>query len=108
MLEPETPGFGAAIMVVTVVALLVLICRCLRSRPGEPLLVVTAIESTATLDATAAPALCTVCLDDMGRGDLVAVLRCSHRFHHDCVLPWLLHHNNCPLCRRAGPALTEV
>ena len=109
MLEPESPGFGAAIIALMVVAFLILICRCFRVNPGEQVLMVTAIEGIVRLtDVTAPVAVCTVCLDDMRLGDRVAVLRCSHRFHHDCVLPWLLHHNNCPLCRCSGPALTEV
>jgi hypothetical protein len=106
MLNPESPEFSAAMMVVTVIGLLILTCRCLRTRgiPQQP--AVTAIGRTMVLGPTGLPGTCTVCLDDMRSGDRVAVLRCDHRFHHDCVMPWLLHCNSCPLCRTAGP--TEV
>jgi hypothetical protein len=108
MLDPNSPSFAAAMMAVTVIGLLILTCRCLRSKPGPRLLEITAIERTVRLSASVAPAVCMVCLDDMQHGDRVAVLRCKHYFHHDCVVPWLLHNNNCPLCRLPGPVLTEV
>lgn len=25
---------------------------------------------------------------------------CGHRFHKDCIAPWIKNHNTCPYCRR--------
>ncbi|MQL85905.1 hypothetical protein Taro_018420 [Colocasia esculenta] len=61
--------------------------------------------------AAAAPALgrtdssaseCAVCLDGLRGGERrrpVLSLPCSHRYHRDCVLPWLAAHPSCPCCR---------
>ncbi|KAK3318333.1 hypothetical protein B0H66DRAFT_233378 [Apodospora peruviana] len=44
---------------------------------------------------------CTICIDEMHRGDDVTVLPCTHWFHGECVTLWLKEHNTCPICRRA-------
>ncbi|KXX79493.1 hypothetical protein MMYC01_205229 [Madurella mycetomatis] len=46
-------------------------------------------------------AKCAICVDDMAKGEKVAVLPCSHFFHGQCVVPWLKLHNTCPVCRRS-------
>lgn len=45
-------------------------------------------------------AKCAICVDNMTKGEKVAVLPCSHFFHGPCVVPWLRLHNTCPVCRR--------
>lgn len=42
---------------------------------------------------------CAVCQDAFAAGDATAVLPCGHRFHSDCIAPWLDLHNSCPSCR---------
>ena len=54
---------------------------------------------------------CTICLEPYAVGDGVARLKntvssgsscrrqCHHWFHEVCILKWLQHHNQCPLCR---------
>lgn len=44
---------------------------------------------------------CVVCLEGMAYGARVAVLPCTHVFHRDCVRPWLVCHDACPVCRRS-------
>lgn len=44
---------------------------------------------------------CTICIDDMGVGDMATVLPCRHWFHDECVVLWLKEHNTCPICRAA-------
>lgn len=46
---------------------------------------------------------CSICLEEMQAGQLVRTLGCSHTFHQPCLDPWLLHHRDCPLCKRAEP-----
>lgn len=48
------------------------------------------------------PSDCAICLQVLRAGsstEAAAMLPCSHVFHPDCVLRWLLRRNNCPLCR---------
>ncbi|XP_042513827.1 probable E3 ubiquitin-protein ligase RHA4A [Macadamia integrifolia] len=43
--------------------------------------------------------VCSVCLDDLQGKREVTNLPCSHRYHSDCLLPWLASHSHCPYCR---------
>lgn len=43
---------------------------------------------------------CSVCMDNVGFGDEVTVLPCSHWFHEECVGAWLKEHDTCPHCRQ--------
>lgn len=41
---------------------------------------------------------CSVCTDDFVRGQSVRVLPCNHKFHPECIDPWLLNvSGTCPL-----------
>ena len=43
---------------------------------------------------------CSICTEDFTKGQEVRVLPCNHKFHPDCVDPWLLNvSGTCPLCR---------
>ncbi|KAL2159807.1 hypothetical protein VTH06DRAFT_1940 [Thermothelomyces fergusii] len=42
---------------------------------------------------------CTICIDEIKKGDEVTVLPCTHWYHGDCVVLWLKQHNTCPICR---------
>ncbi|XP_006647002.2 uncharacterized protein LOC102721136 [Oryza brachyantha] len=42
---------------------------------------------------------CAVCMDCFASGQLVALLPCKHYFHGDCIWPWLVIRNTCPVCR---------
>uniref|UniRef100_A0A8V0X6X5 RING finger protein 215 n=1 Tax=Gallus gallus TaxID=9031 RepID=A0A8V0X6X5_CHICK len=42
---------------------------------------------------------CAVCLDQFSKSQWLRVLPCSHEFHRDCVDPWLLLQQTCPLCK---------
>lgn len=57
---------------------------------------------SAAHDGTAADGAlsCSICTEDFNRGEEVRVLPCNHKFHPDCVDPWLLNvSGTCPLCR---------
>jgi len=41
---------------------------------------------------------CSICTEDFNRGEEVRVLPCNHKFHPECVDPWLLNvSGTCPL-----------
>jgi hypothetical protein len=44
---------------------------------------------------------CAVCIDDFASdADDIIVLPCRHKFHTDCIVPWLTERQSkCPLCK---------
>ncbi|XP_076958849.1 uncharacterized protein LOC143634718 [Bidens hawaiensis] len=43
--------------------------------------------------------VCAICKDEIGVGEMVKQLPCSHYYHGDCIVPWLCIKNTCPVCR---------
>lgn len=49
---------------------------------------------------------CTVCLEDYESEDVLRVLPCEHRFHIECVDPWIISSTDysspvsCPICKK--------
>ncbi|KAI3511673.1 hypothetical protein L1887_18830 [Cichorium endivia] len=43
--------------------------------------------------------LCVVCKDEIEVGLMAKQLPCTHRYHGDCILPWLGIRNTCLICR---------
>jgi len=58
------------------------------------------------LDSSERNNCCSVCLVDLDVGDKYRLLPCLHRFHVQCIDPWLPRNPVCPLCRQ-GLGLTE-
>ena len=47
-------------------------------------------------------AVCPICLEPYKEGDEICWSSnddCPHSFHLDCMMKWLMTHDNCPLCR---------
>lgn len=42
---------------------------------------------------------CTVCMEDFCAGEEQRTLPCFHRFHKDCIDPWLRQCGCCPICK---------
>lgn len=41
---------------------------------------------------------CSICIDN--EDDDIVRLNCGHKFHRDCITPWLIENQTCPICRR--------
>ncbi|KAK7312460.1 hypothetical protein VNO77_36335 [Canavalia gladiata] len=60
------------------------------------------LESGGTEACTKGPEdelTCTICLDQVKRGELVRSLPCLHQFHANCIDPWLRQQGTCPVCK---------
>lgn len=42
---------------------------------------------------------CMVCLEEFKAADELRILPCLHRYHRDCIDPWLALNRHCPVCK---------
>ncbi|KAL6644998.1 hypothetical protein ACP70R_016606 [Stipagrostis hirtigluma subsp. patula] len=72
------------------------------SRQGTPPARKDAVAALPTVRVPEA-ATCPVCLDELTAGGEAREMPCKHRFHDQCIFPWLEMHSSCPVCRYQLP-----
>ncbi|XP_062208553.1 E3 ubiquitin-protein ligase SIRP1-like [Phragmites australis] len=74
-------------------------------RHGTPPAKKEAVEAMPTVEVDGEDAAsCPVCLEDYAAGERAREMPCRHRFHTNCIVPWLEMHSSCPVCRFQLPA----
>ncbi|KAL6576657.1 hypothetical protein OROMI_010933 [Orobanche minor] len=62
-----------------------------------------AVEALPDVKIVETAVQCAVCLDECEIGSEVKEMPCRHKFHGECILPWLELHSSCPVCRYRLP-----
>lgn len=73
------------------------------NRYGTPPAQKAAVEALPTV-AIKETLQCSVCLDDFEVSAEAKEMPCKHKFHSNCILPWLDLHSSCPVCRFQLPS----
>nr|XP_043609207.1 E3 ubiquitin-protein ligase SIRP1-like [Erigeron canadensis] len=74
------------------------------NRYGTPPAKKEAVEAIPNVTVEENSVQCSVCLDDFEVGAEAKEMPCKHRFHSECILPWLELHSSCPVCRFELPS----
>ncbi|CAL4976833.1 unnamed protein product [Urochloa decumbens] len=77
------------------------------SRQGTPPAKKEAVEALPTVEIAGSGNdgdSCPVCLEDYAPGEHAREMPCRHKFHANCIVPWLEMHSSCPVCRFELPA----
>ena len=44
--------------------------------------------------------ICSICTDNINKGEEYNILSCNHQYHTLCILTWIKKHATCPICRK--------
>ncbi|XP_018459888.1 E3 ubiquitin-protein ligase RZF1-like [Raphanus sativus] len=76
---------------------------------GPPPAAKSSIDSLPTIKITqkhlkSSDSHCPVCKDEFELKSEAKQMPCKHVYHSDCIVPWLVQHNTCPVCRKELPS----
>eukprot|EP00252_Welwitschia_mirabilis_P014100 TRINITY_DN31137_c0_g1_i1.p1 TRINITY_DN31137_c0_g1~~TRINITY_DN31137_c0_g1_i1.p1 ORF type:complete len:644 (+),score=147.98 TRINITY_DN31137_c0_g1_i1:132-2063(+) len=54
---------------------------------------------TSCVQSDSRDEICSICLETPKEGDIIRHLLCAHRFHQNCIDPWLSRQATCPVCK---------
>ncbi|KAJ4906684.1 RING-H2 finger C1A [Raphanus sativus] len=79
------------------------------TRRGPPPAPRTSIDALPTIKISqrhlrSSDSNCPVCKDEFELGAEAKQMPCNHIYHSDCIVPWLVQHNSCPVCRQELPS----
>lgn len=69
------------------------------------------LHSTAEEDEENGQDPCPICLDEYRHGDEICWSHseaCLHVFHRECIIEWLIRHDECPICRQDFLLLEDI
>ena len=79
----------------------------MNDRRGPPPATRSSIDAMPTIKITQrhlrSDSHCPVCKDRFELGSEARQMPCNHIYHSDCIVPWLVQHNSCPVCRQELP-----
>ncbi|CBI24304.3 unnamed protein product, partial [Vitis vinifera] len=79
----------------------------MNDRRGPPPATRSSIDAMPTIKITQrhlrSDSHCPVCKDKFELGSEARQMPCDHIYHSDCIVPWLVQHNSCPVCRQELP-----
>lgn len=59
------------------------------------------------LQSTSTPEDCVICQENMEE-NIVKLNNCSHKFHENCIVDWLIRKRDCPICREGSAPSEEI
>ncbi|KAK6936924.1 Zinc finger, RING-type [Dillenia turbinata] len=79
----------------------------LNDRRGPPPASHSSIDAMPTIKITQGhlriDSHCPVCKEKFELDSDARQMPCNHIYHSDCIVPWLVQHNSCPVCRHELP-----